>query len=130
MQYKEGICSQCPKDDNVKIIVNRTKMLCQYHNTLRLNKNKKPKEFYKYKRKPTGEMGLFLAIWQVRPHICTNCKAFLGDEPIPAFFAHIKSKGAYPELRLQPKNIMLLCFECHREYDQGTKERYERRKVI
>lgn len=97
MQYKIGICSECGKE--IKPI-----------------KRKSPK--------PTGERELFMAIWAIQPHSCTNCKVYLGEEPKTFFFAHIKGKGANPELRLQPSNIRLLCFECHRIYDQGTKQHF------
>jgi len=128
MQYRLGICKECPEGKNEKMIVNRTKMLCQVHNQERLDKGKEQKKPYVYKRKETGEWNLFLAIWAVRDHACTNCGIFLGDIPQPHFFSHIKSKGAHPELRLEPKNINLLCFECHREYDQGTKEKFDARR--
>lgn len=67
---------------------------------------------------------MFLSIWAKRPHFCINCKCFLGHLIMAHFFAHIKSKGAYPELRLVEENIMLLCFICHRAYDQGTKDQF------
>jgi hypothetical protein len=94
----------------------------------------KPEKVIKVKKglkkkfpKPTGEGQLFLEIWEERPHICINCKTPLGDEPKTYFFAHIIGKGRAPELRLKKINIMLLCFDCHRAYDQGTKEEYSKR---
>lgn len=76
--------------------------------------------------KKTGERELFLEIWNERLHYCTNqnCKSYLGEEPLTHFFAHIKSKGAHNELRLDKSNICLLCFYCHYTYDNG-----DRRKI-
>lgn len=81
----------------------------------------------KKKYKATGEAEMFKEIWEERPHVCTNCKVPLGNEAKTWFFAHIHSKKQYPELRLIPANIRLLCFECHQQYDQGTKESFEKR---
>jgi 5-methylcytosine-specific restriction endonuclease McrA len=78
-------------------------------------------------REPTGELAMFEEIWKERWHHCVNCGSNLGDELNVVFFAHIKSKGAHPELRLEKDNIQLLCFTCHRLYDQGTKAQYKLR---
>lgn len=81
----------------------------------------------KYRRKPTGEKKLFYKIWQERPHICVNCKVNLGNEAKTFNFAHIKPKGLYPELRLDPFNIILLCYECHYALDFQTEEKFNSR---
>jgi len=73
------------------------------------------------KRKKTGEAALFAHIWQERPHYCLDCSKWLGDQMRTFFFSHNKSKGAYPELRLEPTNISLRCMQCHHEYDSGIK---------
>lgn len=102
-------------------------MLCQYHNNKRLEDSRgvKVKKPISKVRKPTGEAELFKAIWIVRPHVCTNCRTALGDEIRTYFFAHIKSKGAHPELRLEPKNISLMCLQCHTAYDTQGKEKFD-----
>lgn len=79
------------------------------------------------RRKPTGEAEVFKEIWDEREHICTNCKAHLGDEAKTFHFAHKIPKGREPKLRLVKENIMLHCFECHREYDQGIRDKYNAR---
>ena len=124
MIYKTGICAEC---GNERPIVKPLKKLCHTCNQKRLSAGKVKKPLKRKFPKPTGERDLFMAIWAIRPHICTNCTQDLGQEPKAFFFAHIKGKGANPELRLQPSNIRLLCFECHRIYDQGTKEQFNNR---
>jgi 5-methylcytosine-specific restriction endonuclease McrA len=80
-----------------------------------------------YEHKTTGEAEMFMQIWETRSHVCTNCWESLGDEPRTFYFAHIKPKSTHPQLRLKPENIRLLCFECHRLYDAGTREQFNKR---
>lgn len=82
----------------------------------------------KKRKKNTGERELFLEIWNERIHYCINCKSYLGNEPLVHFFSHIKPKGKYPELRLDKKNIQLLCYDCHYAFDFQTKQKYNERK--
>lgn len=81
----------------------------------------------KKKFKATGEKEVFAEIWSERPHVCVNCKEHLGNEAKAWFFAHIKSKKKFPELRLDKNNIQLLCLKCHHEFDNGTKESFTKR---
>lgn len=69
-----------------------------------------------------SEKYLFFYIWQTRPHYCTNCKKYLGNEMKAHYFAHIKAKGLYKELKLRPENIRLLCIPCHYLMDFDTDE--------
>jgi 5-methylcytosine-specific restriction endonuclease McrA len=81
------------------------------------------KSYIKRKRKATGERDLFLEIWNEREHICSNkkCQKHLGEDPLAYYFAHIKPKGVYPELRLEKTNIQLLCWACHQAFDFGDR---------
>lgn len=129
--YRSGFCSH-PECQGKKetLIVNRSRMLCVKHNAERLNKIKPEKKKPKAERKrslPSGERDLFLIIWGERPHYCTNCCAYLGDEPRAQYFAHIIPKSRGEQYRLDKDNIRLLCFTCHRLYDQGTREQFVRR---
>lgn len=127
---RAGLCVEC-NDGVTKLLAKPSKGLCVFHNNQRLQKDRPPRKRIPYKRKKTGEAELFAAIWAVRPHVCTNCQAPLGNEMKTFFFSHIKSKGAHPELRLKPSNIQLLCQECHHAYDfQGQEKFKERTKII
>lgn len=79
-------------------------------------------------RKPTGEREMFEEIWEERPHYCEHCGAYLGEEPRAFYFAHVRGKGAHPELRLVKENVRLWCMACHHAHDFGGKEEFERRK--
>ncbi|MDX1629670.1 MAG: hypothetical protein R3345_13280 [Fulvivirga sp.] len=71
------------------------------------------------KRNKTGEYDLFKEIWDERAHKCVIC-----NDPLHFFnvcyFAHVLGKGAYPELRMAKKNIVIMCFDHHQIYDHHT----------
>lgn len=131
---KYKTCSSCGKStilwkSNPKLCKN-----CTLQSKVKSLKNfKHPKnnytKVYKYKRKTTGERELFLSIWLKRPHKCENCCTYLGEEPKTFYFSHIKSKGAYPELRLVEENIEILCLNCHQAWE-NNKELYHKRTVV
>jgi len=89
---------------------------CKSHQWCRTDP-KKPKPLQNTHKK-TGELDLFLAIWNERPHICEEC-----DEPIRCFsvslFHHKKPKSRYPELRLDKENVALICVSCHFKIHNG-----------
>ncbi len=51
---------------------------------------------------------LYREIWNERPHVCEICGYPIKD-PIAHVFAHIKSKGARPDLKYEKSNVRLLC---------------------
>lgn len=139
MGWENQPCKKCGKSH---IIVNRTYWLCQECNHKRLHgesrlesvlkKEKQRKvKIYKLKKKrskrslkkPTGEKEMFLEIWEERSHYCVKCGKYLGEDPNVYFFSHIKSKGAFPELRLCKNNIELVCIECHQKYEFGNRDK-------
>lgn len=107
------------------------KKLCLKHNNERLNKGKEKKKPFrklsKKKREPTGEGAMYKIIWNERPHVCTNCQIYLGDEPCAQFFAHIVRKSKGEQYRLDPDNVRILCMACHMALDQGTREQFSKR---
>lgn len=123
--YKE--CKNCGQ---VRYIVNRTKCLCDDCNYKRLHKGMSRLEVKRQqahpnkhnKRRKTGELALFKEIWGERSHICTHCGKVLLEPLKPAYFSHIKSKGAFPNLRLEKSNIELVCMECHQKYEFGIRK--------
>lgn len=66
----------------------------------------------KAKRKASGQAKVFKAIWDSRPHWCEVCWATI-QQPRPENFSHLLPKGAYPELKLDERNIVLKCRDCH-----------------
>ena len=54
------------------------------------------------------------------PHICEECgkpieKAWSGN------VSHILTRGAYPEMAHDPRNVNILCLNCHRRWENGDR---------
>lgn len=74
-------------------------------------------------------------IWNERPHYCENCGKYLGNtfrdkngKIIVYRYAHIIPKSVYPYLRHYKHNILLLCLNCHTQFDNSPKEIMEKMK--
>ena len=50
--------------------------------------------------------------------MCNNCGIFLLSYSA-SFIAHILSRGAHPKIKYHPLNWILLCQQCHTDYDHG-----------
>lgn len=85
-------------------------------------KKVKIKKPYVYKRKPTGEMQVFLEIWNERPHV----SQITGEAikiPSPTNFIHIlpKAQNKYPKFKLNKQNIVIGTEEDHYNWDHNRK---------
>jgi len=96
---------------------------CAKYNTQEIEK---PKEDNPYKFK--SQIELFKYCWETKPRHCfvTGVKldSFDGSSLFLSIFAHVLRKSAYPEIRLSPNNIVLLCpnyqsYSVHRLFDDG-----------
>lgn len=87
-------------------------------------KSKKPLRRTGIKKKfpkASGEAVIFTMIANTRGNKCQVC----GKQIIEfgaGNFSHLLSKGTRPDLRLNPKNILIMCFNmngsgCHNRYD-------------
>lgn len=91
-----------------------------------LNRNVRPNPISERRKQRLssgqGESPVFERIWDLRKHKCQNLEC-RDDLPEPArahYFAHIHSKGARPDLRLDMRNIVLLCPTCEKKScDEG-----------
>lgn len=75
----------------------------------------------KTKRKATGEMELFKALWEKRKHRCFVTGQKL--EFSPSIFFHILGKGAFPGYRLNPSNIIFVNAEYHTDWHTIGREK-------
>lgn len=57
--------------------------------------------------------------WNYKPHWCENCGKPL-KEYSSVYISHIKTKGAHTEIRYDPLNSNILCFECHNKWEYST----------
>lgn len=62
----------------------------------------------------------FRYIWEHKPHVCEECLKPL-REYSAVYCSHILSRGAYPEMAFDARNINLLCFNCHQRWENGDR---------
>jgi hypothetical protein len=48
---------------------------------------------------------------------CECCQSRLWFEPTTMYFHHILEKSNYPDLRHEPRNIAVVCANCHNRYE-------------
>ena len=63
-------------------------------------------------------------IWAERPHYCVETGEYLGTVLRKVYLSHLLSKGAHPELRHDPRNIVLHSASAHQRWEFG-KNRHE-----
>lgn len=89
-ELENGNCRQCNHQPKVKVVVAL---------------KDKP-------RKKTGELELFKLLHIERGNKCELCgKVIYGFSP--SNYHHLKPKGLFPKLRLDPTNILKVCVICH-----------------
>lgn len=58
------------------------------------------------------------------PRICAICGRF-GDD-----LSHILPRSLYPEYQTDPRNLQILCRECHRLFDNDREFRRNQTKIV
>ncbi len=93
---------------------------------------KKYRSGYSKRKKATGELDLFVEIWNERPHISE-----VSGKPIKYFnvgcFSHILPKGQFKRFRLKKENIVLKTLEEHFDWTfnkHELKDREEWKKIF
>ncbi|MEY4334206.1 MAG: hypothetical protein RLZZ196_2949 [Bacteroidota bacterium] len=78
------------------------------------------------KKESEKDREFYNRIWQSRPHRCVVCNVSLGSEMKTAYMDHGLEKSKYKNLRYEPLNILLVCFECHQKKTNGfLNEKYK-----
>jgi len=71
---------------------------------------------------PQANERFFRWVWDNKPHYCEECM-----KPLRAYSAvycsHILTRGAHPEMAHDPRNINILCFEHHNQWENGAREK-------
>ena len=73
----------------------------------------------------------FQWVWAHKPHICEETMRPL-REYSAVYCSHILTRGAFPEMAHDPRNINILCFEAHNRWENGDRQRmriYAKNKV-
>lgn len=59
--------------------------------------------------------------WEHKPHICEECMRPL-REYSATYVSHILTRGAHPEMEHDCRNINILCFNHHNQWENGNRE--------
>jgi len=127
LSYNKAECSECGE---VKYITKPSKKLCHKCNSKRLESvrgKKTPKPIGS--KKKTGELALFMSIWDTRAKVSYLSGRDLSRTPdylILNCFAHVLAKGKYPKFRLSSENIVLLDPDEHYLLDFGTEDQRQK----
>ena len=60
-------------------------------------------------------------VWAHRPHYCEECMKPL-NEYSAVHVSHILSRGAFPNMAYDIRNINILCYNCHSKWENGDRE--------
>lgn len=67
----------------------------------------------------------FRWIWEHKPHYCEECMRPL-REYSATYCSHILTRGAHPEMAHDPRNINILCFKHHNQWEDAIKRKQMR----
>lgn len=63
----------------------------------------------------------FRWVWEHKPKYCEECmKPLYGYSAV--YCSHILSRGAYPEIAHDVRNVNILCFEHHNQWENGDRK--------
>lgn len=68
---------------------------------------------------PAENKKFFRFVWENKPHYCEECLKPLANYSA-VYCSHILTRGAHPEMAHDPRNINILCFEHHNQWEQAT----------
>jgi hypothetical protein len=63
----------------------------------------------------------FRWIWEHKPHRCEETLRPLYNYSA-VYCSHILTRGAFPEIATDPRNINLLCYEMHEKWEHGNRK--------
>lgn len=58
-------------------------------------------------------------MWNTKEHICASCDKTIWGELKSLYIEHVLEKSVYEHLRYEPKNIQIICSECHSKKSAG-----------
>lgn len=63
----------------------------------------------------------FRWVWANKPHYCEETLRPLYNYS-SVYCSHILTRGAFPEMATDPRNINILCFEAHNRWENGDRK--------
>lgn len=70
---------------------------------------------------PVANQRFFRWVWEHKPHRCEETLRPLHNFSA-TYCSHILTRGAYPEMAHDPRNINILCLEAHNKWENGNKK--------
>lgn len=61
-------------------------------------------------------------VWDNKPHYCEETLRPLHNYSA-VYVSHILTRGAHPEMALDPRNTNILCYEMHNAWEFGDREK-------
>lgn len=61
-------------------------------------------------------------MWENKPHYCEECMRPLAEYSA-VYVSHILTRGANPDMAHDPRNVNILCFRHHAEWENGEREK-------
>lgn len=59
--------------------------------------------------------------WDIYPHVCSECLKPLRQYSA-VYISHIKTRGSHPQMAHDVRNINILCFEHHNQWENGNRK--------
>lgn len=59
--------------------------------------------------------------WDLYPHICEECMRPL-TQFSATYISHIRTRGAFPEASHDVRNVNILCFKHHNQWETGNRK--------
>lgn len=59
--------------------------------------------------------------WKHKPHVCEECMKPL-KEYSATYISHIRTRGAFPEMAFDCRNVNILCVEHHNQWENGDRK--------
>lgn len=59
--------------------------------------------------------------WELYPHICEECMRPL-TQFSATYISHIRTRGAFPEAAHDVRNVNILCFKHHNQWEIGNRK--------
>lgn len=59
--------------------------------------------------------------WDLYPHICEECMRPL-TQYSATYISHIRTRGAFPEAAHDVRNVNILCFKHHNQWETGNRK--------